>query len=578
MTPEALRRRMAHGNIYPPRRSTPRSANYFRPGNLGALRELALLWVADRVDEAPRRTTASATASTGPGRRASGSSSRSPARPAASGSSGAPPAWPARRRATSSACTCGRRTASPRPPPSCSSEHRELLEELGGALPRGRRRRRRRGARSTFARAENATQLVLGASRRSRWYRAHARLGHQPRDRAASGVGIDVHVISHADDGSEATQHAPRRRRRRAPPAPRAARLGARRRRPARRSRWLLAHLARARSACRRAAALPRCSSSPSPRSGASGRRSPRPSAASCSSTGSSRRRSTRSRSPRARTWSRSSSSSPWPRSSARFVDARGAARRRGARARAEARRWRSWPGSSCADGPTCSTASARCFGLDARRRAAHRRRRAGRVEALGRPAPARRRRTARRHRRSTSATCSCWSERRRREPTSRVLDAFAAQLAACARERRAAGRGGDGRGPRPRPNELRTAILLGRLARPAHAARVDQGVGHEPAARTTSPGPPRRPREFLDTIDEETDRLNALVGNLLDMSRLQTGALQRALHAGRARGGRRRARSPASARAPVRSTSTSPRRCRACSPTPACSSGPSRT
>ena len=32
---------------------------------------------------------------------------------------------------------------------------------------------------------------------------------------------------------------------------------------------------------------------------------------------------------------------------------------------------------------------------------------------------------------------------------------------------------------------------------------------------------------EFLATIDEETDRLNALVGNLLDMSRLQTGALE---------------------------------------------------
>ena len=32
---------------------------------------------------------------------------------------------------------------------------------------------------------------------------------------------------------------------------------------------------------------------------------------------------------------------------------------------------------------------------------------------------------------------------------------------------------------------------------------------------------------EFLATIDEETDRLDALVGNLLDMSRLQTGAVE---------------------------------------------------
>ena len=52
MTPEALRRRLAHGNIYPAERIDAALANYFRPGNLAALRELALLWVADRVDEA----------------------------------------------------------------------------------------------------------------------------------------------------------------------------------------------------------------------------------------------------------------------------------------------------------------------------------------------------------------------------------------------------------------------------------------------------------------------------------------------------------------------------------------------
>ncbi len=52
MTPQALRRRMAHGNIYPPEKVDASLANYFREGNLGALRELALMWVADRVDEA----------------------------------------------------------------------------------------------------------------------------------------------------------------------------------------------------------------------------------------------------------------------------------------------------------------------------------------------------------------------------------------------------------------------------------------------------------------------------------------------------------------------------------------------
>ena len=37
----------------------------------------------------------------------------------------------------------------------------------------------------------------------------------------------------------------------------------------------------------------------------------------------------------------------------------------------------------------------------------------------------------------------------------------------------------------------------------------------------------PAATRELLETIDEGADRLNHLIGNLLDMSRLQTGALQ---------------------------------------------------
>ena len=40
MTPEALRRRMAHGNVYGPEMVDSALANYFRPGNLAALREL----------------------------------------------------------------------------------------------------------------------------------------------------------------------------------------------------------------------------------------------------------------------------------------------------------------------------------------------------------------------------------------------------------------------------------------------------------------------------------------------------------------------------------------------------------
>ncbi|MFI7000483.1 ATP-binding protein [Nocardia sp. NPDC050175] len=51
MTPEALRRRMAHGNIYALDVVDSALGNYFRTGNLTALRELALLWVADKVDD-----------------------------------------------------------------------------------------------------------------------------------------------------------------------------------------------------------------------------------------------------------------------------------------------------------------------------------------------------------------------------------------------------------------------------------------------------------------------------------------------------------------------------------------------
>ncbi len=51
MDPEALRRRLAHGNVYAPDKVDAALSHYFRPGNLTALRELALLWTADRVDE-----------------------------------------------------------------------------------------------------------------------------------------------------------------------------------------------------------------------------------------------------------------------------------------------------------------------------------------------------------------------------------------------------------------------------------------------------------------------------------------------------------------------------------------------
>ena len=73
--------------------------------------------------------------------------------------------------------------------------------------------------------------------------------------------------------------------------------------------------------------------------------------------------------------------------------------------------------------------------------------------------------------------------------------------------------------------NELRTALL----AAVSHDLRtplasIKASVSSLLAADVTwSPG---ETKQFLDAIEEDTDRLTSLVGNLLDMSRIQTGSL----------------------------------------------------
>ena len=52
LTQEGIRERMAAGKIYPAEQVDAELGNYFRPGNLDALRELALSWTADRVEDA----------------------------------------------------------------------------------------------------------------------------------------------------------------------------------------------------------------------------------------------------------------------------------------------------------------------------------------------------------------------------------------------------------------------------------------------------------------------------------------------------------------------------------------------
>jgi two-component system sensor histidine kinase KdpD len=195
ITPEALRRRLSHGNVYAPEKIDAALTNYFRPGNLTALRELALLWLADQVDaalakyraenkitdtwEARERVVVAVTG--GPEsetlvRRAFRIASKSSAElmivhvVRGDGLSGvsAPQMGKVRELAASLGATL----------------HTVVGDDVPTAL-------------LDFAREMNATQLVLGTSRRSRW----ARIFDEGIGAAVvqhSGK-IDVHMVTHPE-------------------------------------------------------------------------------------------------------------------------------------------------------------------------------------------------------------------------------------------------------------------------------------------------------------------------------------------------------------------------------------------
>jgi len=192
MSPEALRRRMAHGNVYRPEKVDAALANYFRIGNLGALREVALMWVADRVDEALDSY-----------RESHGISSAWETRErVVVAITGAPGGEDVVRRAARMAMRTrgellgvyvrssdGLATARPER----LAELRRLIGELGGSY------REVAGddiaeTLVRFAAHANATQLVVGASRHSR-LRAVVR-GSVIADVLRSAGPLDVHVIS----------------------------------------------------------------------------------------------------------------------------------------------------------------------------------------------------------------------------------------------------------------------------------------------------------------------------------------------------------------------------------------------
>jgi len=204
MAPEALRRRMAHGNVYPPERVDAALGNYFRVGNLAALRELALLWVADRVDDglAEYRERHHITKPWETRERV------------VVALSGAP--WGeqlVRRAARIAERTKGELigvhvvdTSGLASGPAVDSEGaiialRQLLEDLGGEYRRVASGDIA-GALVEVARAENATQIVLGATNRSWWQQL---VGGSVINTVVRRSGpIDVHVIS--ERSAEATK------------------------------------------------------------------------------------------------------------------------------------------------------------------------------------------------------------------------------------------------------------------------------------------------------------------------------------------------------------------------------------
>ena len=193
ITPEALRRRLAHGNVYPSERIDAALTNYFRAGNLTALREIALLWLADQVDsalakyradqkitdtwEARERVVVAVTG--GPEsetlvRRASRIASKSSAQlmvvhvARGDGLSGVSPREMGKVREL--AASIG------------ATVHVVVGDEVSTAL-------------LDFARETNATQLVLGSSRRSRWASIFSEgIGAATINNSGK---IDVHMVSH---------------------------------------------------------------------------------------------------------------------------------------------------------------------------------------------------------------------------------------------------------------------------------------------------------------------------------------------------------------------------------------------
>ncbi|BBH67238.1 sensor histidine kinase [Actinoplanes sp. OR16] len=194
MTPEALRRRMAHGNVYRPEKVDAALGNYFRTGNLTALRELALLWLADKVEQQLGQYRADHDID---------ATWETRERVAVALTGGPEGDTLIRRAARIAARTKGadllavhvtRSDGLAGADPAELARQRVLAESLGGTyhqvvgsdIPQ---------ALLDFARGVNATQIVLGASSRGRFAQIFA-AGVGVTTIARSG-SIDVHLVPH---------------------------------------------------------------------------------------------------------------------------------------------------------------------------------------------------------------------------------------------------------------------------------------------------------------------------------------------------------------------------------------------
>jgi two-component system sensor histidine kinase KdpD len=199
LSPQSLRDRLSQGLVYPASRVDAALSNYFRIGNLTALRELALLWLADEVDTALRAY-----------REEQGIKTSWEARERiVVALTGGPEGDTLLRRGARIAQRSGGgqlfavHVTSPDGLAGADSrilaEQRALVETLGGTfhqlvaeqVP---------SALVDFARSVNATQLVIGVSRRSRLQTFFGGAGTSSNVIRLSG-DIDVHIVSHSEAG-----------------------------------------------------------------------------------------------------------------------------------------------------------------------------------------------------------------------------------------------------------------------------------------------------------------------------------------------------------------------------------------